>query len=125
MEYKIGKKIGGTKEEIEKNLDEQNSQAVKRFTGMFKPSPSGTSIPQEGMANMKPELKPYNTEYAGRGAGDSRDLAAGSDVMRKIDEAEKANMMKQLEDLDQVGAFEEPDSDVNVRAAKLRALLGK
>lgn len=118
---KLFEKKNKTKDDIaiESGLDKmQGLQNLKQLI-------PGTDIPQIPMENIKKEAKPYGTEFAGRGAGDSRDLAAGSDVMNKVDEADRMNMMKQLEDLDQVGAFEEPDSDVNMRAAKLRALLGK
>jgi hypothetical protein len=43
----------------------------------------------------------------------------------RLNDAYKMQQMKQLEDLEQIGEFEEPDSEANLRAAKLRALLGK
>lgn len=44
---------------------------------------------------------------------------------QRIKASDLANQMKQLKDLEDVGAFEEPDSEVNKRAAKLRGLLGQ
>jgi hypothetical protein len=45
--------------------------------------------------------------------------------LQKIDAADKANIMKQLEELEQVGAFESPDSEANQAAGRFRKLLGK
>ena len=82
-------------------------------------------IPQTPGLNIRPELKPYDTQYIGRGAGDAKDLMAGSEALTRLEAAEQRNRMQQLENLEQVGEFEEPDSEVNIKAAKLRALLGR
>jgi hypothetical protein len=107
-------------EKIESGLEAQQGLHNLRPSAVF-----GTEPPQVAMPQPKKELRPYDNPYAGQGAGDAKDLMAGSAVMDKIDAADKRNQLKQLEDLEMIGAFEEPDSDVNVRAAKLRALLGK
>lgn len=81
-------------------LDEEDSLAQQEQQKL---------MPREAIMSDKPAPKPF--------------LAAP--VNERIASSDLANQLKQLQDLEDVGAFEAPESDANKRAAKLRSLLGK
>lgn len=121
-------RMGFNPEDQEAQLDARNKEIVnkvKRFAGLLPQPAPGVDIDQRMAKNKKQELKPYDNEYVNKGAGDTKDIIAGGNVMDKVNAAYKAQQMKDLENLEQIGAFEEPDSEVNQRAARLRKLLGK
>jgi hypothetical protein len=68
---------------------------------------------------------PYGTNYMSGDYGKSKNPMSLEEADSRLNDAYKMQQMKQLEDLEQIGEFEEPDSEANLRAAKLRALLGK
>lgn len=121
MNDKMKQAFGGMrKEELDKQ-DAEYVQKLRSLVGMGSPQ-SGTEIPQQRQLNLPSNLQPRSA------------ITSDAPVMKPylsapVDERIKANDManqiKQLQDLEDVGAFEAPDSEVNVRAAKLRALLGK
>lgn len=112
---------------MEEQLDQRNQDLVKNvrdFAGLLggkKPSAQGADIPQMEAAQPKMDLRPRKSILAESPVNNPMVI---SEQNAKIDAADKARQMKDLEDLENIGAFEEPDSEANMRAKKLRSILG-
>lgn len=115
-------------ETMNEQLDARNNeivQKVRTFGGLLgtkPPTAPGADIPQTEMGQPKMDLRPRKSILAETPVNNPMVI---SEQNAKIDAADKMRQMKDLEDLEMLGAFEEPDSEVNQRAARLRKLLGK
>lgn len=120
-------KMGLSEEEQEAQLDARNNeivQKVRTFGGLLgtkPPKAPGPDIPQTEMEQPKMDLRPRKSILAESPVNNPMVI---SEQNAKIDAADKMRQMQDLEDLENIGAFEEPDSEVNQRAARLRKLLG-
>lgn len=114
-------------ETMNEQLDARNNevvQNVRNFAGLLGTKPlaaSGPDIPQTEMRQPKMDLRPRKSILAESPVNNPMVI---SEQNAKIDAADKARQMKDLEDLENIGAFEEPDSEANMRAKKLRSILG-
>ena len=120
MNEKMKQAFQGVSAEEQAKQDAEYANKLRSLVGMG-PS-TGTDIPQQRQVNLPPDLQHRESILANKPAPKP---FLSAPVNERIKASDLANQMKQLQDLEDVGAFEEPDSEVNVRAAKLRALLGK
>lgn len=113
----------GVSEEEQNKQEQAYKNKLRSLVGMA-PSPTGTDIPQ----NTAPYVPGVSLQPRAAILANSprpNDTGAMANTLNNIDQADKINQMKQLQDLEDAGAFEAQDSESNIRAAKLRALLGK
>lgn len=86
----------------------------------------GTEIEQrKPIENIKRTTPPaYGTNYMSGDYGKSKNQMSVEEADSKLNSAYRMQQMKDLEDAESIGAFEEPDSPANQRAARLRNILG-
>lgn len=122
MNNNLKKAFSGVSDEKQAAQDaEMMKNVTNRFKGLFGANPSGTEIPQGAQSDLPPNLQPRPSVL---GSAPVPNPVGLGNVMEKVNQSDRANQLKQLQDLQDVGAFEDPNSDANQRAARIKAVLG-